>query len=185
MFCCHKPMNRMPLTVLQVSQITLPYTDCGNQGSNFSDLPGSEYQLRSSDSNVKITTPRWLFDNSSGQHTCVIQFDVPADLQHPVFIYYKLTNFFQNHRRYVQSFDTNQLKGQFVSVSSLDNGNCKPLSSIKGTAIYPCGLIANSLFNGDLVCGMVHLPALLIHGVRYFSGPHDHQSSRGWWAYSL
>lgn len=67
----------------------------------------------------------------------------------PVFLYYKLTNFYQNHRRYVKSYEPNQLKGKYVSPSDLDNGDCKPLGQINGKAVYPCGLIANSMFNGN------------------------------------
>lgn len=77
-----------------------------------------------------------------------MRFSLPADLQPSVFMYYKLTNFFQNHRRYVQSLDTDQLKGKGVSVKDLHDSDCKPLDQIDTKAIYPCGLIANSLFNG-------------------------------------
>jgi hypothetical protein len=30
----------------------------------------------------------------------------------PLYLYYELTNFFQNHRRYYQSRDINQLRGE-------------------------------------------------------------------------
>jgi hypothetical protein len=30
----------------------------------------------------------------------------------------------------------------------VDDSNCKPITSIDGRPVYPCGLIANSLFNG-------------------------------------
>ncbi|KAF8589931.1 Lem3/Cdc50 [Ramaria rubella] len=132
----------------KVSQITLPYTGCENQGSTFSDLPNPSFDLRSSDSGQPTGTPLWTYDNAT--KLCTIQFDLPADFQKPVFIYYKLTNFFQNHRRYVQSLDTNQLKGQAVSTSTLNGGSCKPLDTLNGKAIYPCGLIANSQFNDSI-----------------------------------
>jgi LEM3 (ligand-effect modulator 3) family / CDC50 family len=79
----------------------------------------------------------------------------------PVYIYYRLTNFYQNNRRYVKSFDLNQLGGTTGALASLTN--CAPLDSAKGENItvgnvtvqvdddavyYPCGLIANSLFSG-------------------------------------
>lgn len=64
-----------------------------------------------------------------------------------MFWYYRLTNYYQNHRRYVQSEDTTQLRGDSQSVSTIDNGNCKPITSQNGKAYYPCGLIANSVFN--------------------------------------
>lgn len=50
----------------------------------------------------------------------------------------------------MKSLDADQLKGKNVSVSTLRNGDCKPLAvSDDGKAVYPCGLIANSLFNGE------------------------------------
>lgn len=58
-----------------------------------------------------------------------------------------MTEFYQNHRRYVKSFDQDQLKGNFRSNSSIDSSDCDPLRTRGGIAIYPCGLIANSLFN--------------------------------------
>ena len=81
-----------------------------------------------------------------------MQFDIPYTLEHTVLLYYKMTNFFQNHRRYVKSIDLNQLKGQFVSFGSLESGDCKPITTVETPegkkAYYPCGLIANSVFNG-------------------------------------
>ncbi|KZT44173.1 Lem3/Cdc50 [Sistotremastrum suecicum HHB10207 ss-3] len=158
-----------------VSQITLDYTNCELQPSspseselNFTALPHYEYKLRSADSHLSIDpTPQWAFlDNStfeggnqSSNSVCFLKFSIPADLQPSVFLYYKLTNFFQNHRRYVQSLDTDQLKGKYVSPHDLHNSDCKPLDSTPdGKAIYPCGLIANSLFN-DTIFNPVLLPS--------------------------
>lgn len=78
---------------------------------------------------------------------CVIEFALPVQLKAPVFLYYRLTNFYQNHRRYVKSFNSDQLKGSVIGTSTLDN-SCSPLGSTNGTPYYPCGLIANSMFNG-------------------------------------
>ena len=80
----------------------------------------------------------------------------------PVFVYYELDNFYQNHRRYLKSRDSDQLNGQIKSVSDLDdcdpiitNGDggftvawdgVTPLDS--AAAANPCGLVAKSLFNG-------------------------------------
>lgn len=80
---------------------------------------------------------------------CLIQFDLPVNLKPPVFMYYRLTNFYQNHRRYVKSFDANQLKGEAVPAATLKAGSCKPMDVVGDKIIYPCGLIANSLFNGN------------------------------------
>lgn len=116
-------------------------------------MPSYSYHLRASDAKASFNPPQYAFVNSSDSAVppkCVIQFEVPADLPNPVLLYYKLTNFYQNHRRYVKSLDSNQLKGKYVSPDDLNNGNCKPLAVTNGKAIYPCGLIANSFFNGAL-----------------------------------
>lgn len=63
-------------------------------------------------------------------------------------MYYKLSNYYQNHRRYVQSLDSNQLKGDAQSYHTIKGGDCKPLDVTDGKPYYPCGLIANSYFNG-------------------------------------
>lgn len=149
--------------VLQVTEITLDYTDCENQtpsSSNtsldFVTLSTYNYRLSAGHTNAPYSPPQFAFVNRTDDSSvnfaekrqCFIQFDVPYDLDHTVLLYYKLTNFFQNHRRYVKSIDMNQLKGNYVSVHSLDTGDCKPITSSGNKAIYPCGLIANSVFNG-------------------------------------
>jgi hypothetical protein len=65
-------------------------------------------------------------------------------------LYYRLTNFYQNHRRYVKSVDEAQLQGQNLTAAELLNGGSyTPLiTAPNGKPYYPCGLIANSLFNG-------------------------------------
>lgn len=138
----------------KVSKITLDYTNCDTQAtSSFSNLPHSSYDLRSSDSGASHTVPQWSFTNNTSsppaqQAQCTIRFNVPADLQPPVFLYYKLTSFYQNHRRYVKSFDADQLRGKHRTANDLHSGDCKPLARINDKAVYPCGLIANSIFNG-------------------------------------
>lgn len=79
---------------------------------------------------------------------CTLQFVIPEDIGPPVLFYYRLTNFYQNHRRYVKSLDTDQLKGTAVSKSTISGGSCDPLRlGDNDKPIYPCGLIANSIFN--------------------------------------
>lgn len=70
----------------------------------------------------------------------------------PVFLYYRLTNFYQNHRRYVQSLELDQLKGSALSNKTIANSVCDPLTTDPATkkAYYPCGLIANSMFNDTI-----------------------------------
>lgn len=131
-----------------VSQITLDYTECDKAGTSPSPLKHFDYQLKSSNADLKHADPTWTFDAAT--KTCTVQFELPAEIGKPVFIYYKLTNFYQNHRRYVRSLDSDQLLGKARSASDLDNGDCKPLGAEGGKAIYPCGLIANSLFNDTI-----------------------------------
>ena len=88
--------------------------------------------------------------NLTQQPVCVIRFTVPTDFTPPVMLYYRLTNFYQNHRRYVKSVDEGQLQGQNKTAEQLkSDGGCTPLIvAPNGKPYYPCGLIANSLFNG-------------------------------------
>jgi hypothetical protein len=74
-------------------------------------------------------------------------------------MYYKLTNYYQNHRRYVNSFDSDQLLGKKREASGIDGGNCKPITSEGGKPYYPCGLIANSFFNDTYGTDLVLLNA--------------------------
>ena len=46
-------------------------------------------------------------------------------LQAPVYIYYGLDNFYQNHRRYVKSRDDTQLLGEVLTKKDL-NKDCAP-----------------------------------------------------------
>ena len=79
---------------------------------------------------------------------CTLQFPIPNNIGPPVLFYYRLTNFYQNHRRYVKSLDTDQLKGTAVPNSTIGSGSCDPLKlDHDGKAYYPCGLVANSFFN--------------------------------------
>ena len=69
----------------------------------------------------------------------------------PIFLYYRLTKFYQNHRRYVKSVDQDQLQGKFRDNDTIAKSDCDPLKTRNVTgvtkAVYPCGLVANSLFN--------------------------------------
>eukprot|EP00271_Cylindrocystis_brebissonii_P014502 TRINITY_DN35862_c0_g1_i1.p1 TRINITY_DN35862_c0_g1~~TRINITY_DN35862_c0_g1_i1.p1 ORF type:complete len:353 (-),score=58.23 TRINITY_DN35862_c0_g1_i1:1074-2132(-) len=64
----------------------------------------------------------------------------------PVYVYYQLTNYYQNHRRYVKSRDDSQLRGDTVT----DLSSCAPEEYLGGNQSYPilpCGLVAWSYFN--------------------------------------
>lgn len=95
----------------------------------------------------------------NNQQTCQLQFTVPldkGDMQPPVLIHYELYNFYQNYRRYFNSFDQYQLLGALTQQSVYAEA-CHPLNKMKSVneetgeemevTINPCGLIANTLFN--------------------------------------
>lgn len=138
------------------------YTHCLEYDNPVYLLPRLyDYQL--SDENIDMTTlqppvysyrnestfldPTWKNPNNLSVPRCTIDFTVPTTMKGPIFMYYRLTNFYQNHRQYIKNFDDTQLKGDAVSSSTIYT-NCDPLASLKGKIIYPCGLIANSMFNG-------------------------------------
>eukprot|EP00823_Brevimastigomonas_motovehiculus_P002847 TRINITY_DN1686_c0_g1_i1.p1 TRINITY_DN1686_c0_g1~~TRINITY_DN1686_c0_g1_i1.p1 ORF type:complete len:340 (+),score=63.63 TRINITY_DN1686_c0_g1_i1:50-1021(+) len=75
--------------------------------------------------------------------TCLVEMTVSKNMDPPIFFYYKLTNFYQNHRRYVKSRSDEQLRGASLSATA----NCDPLEEWSGQPLYPCGLIAHSYFN--------------------------------------
>lgn len=69
--------------------------------------------------------------------------------QKQVNVYYGLTNFYQNHRRYVRARDDNQLAGRITNPADL-NSYCDPFRYPNGqTSIgyAPCGALANSMFS--------------------------------------
>ena len=79
---------------------------------------------------------------------CSVNVMVPQTMKAPVFVYYELDNFYQNHRRYVKSRSDDQLRGEPFSGST-----CAPelerVNATTGekTTINPCGLMAWSYFN--------------------------------------
>jgi len=88
--------------------------------------------------------------------TCTVRFAVERDLSAPVYVYYEIENFYQNHKKYLDSRDDDQLRGRGDgrrAVSSLASHPCAPLHELThvsdNTTVYlnPCGFIANTLFN--------------------------------------
>ncbi|PWN96406.1 Lem3/Cdc50 [Tilletiopsis washingtonensis] len=135
----------------KVSEFTIDYTDCRNAGSEYVAVPSGKYDYQlpgSTPSNFQAPQWRWVASNTAPNgFVCDVQFSVPQNLEPSVFLYYKLTNYYQNHRRYVKSIDTDQLLGKERTVKDLGDGQCKPLGREGDRGIWPCGLIANSMFN--------------------------------------
>ncbi|XP_068154809.1 cell cycle control protein 50A [Drosophila tropicalis] len=95
------------------------------------------------------TCASYIQNNTGGQCDCKINFTLTTDFKGDVYMYYGLTNYYQNHRRYVKSRDDEQLLGQLSKNPSSD---CSPFAYNPETnePIAPCGAIANSLFNDTL-----------------------------------
>lgn len=112
----------------EIIEYSQDYTSCGDCAD-----------LRSNSSTASMAVPC----------ECSFNLEVAQDMNGEVFVYYGLSNFFQNHRRYVRSRDDVQLNGKSVGPSSI-NSDCAPYDkpNSSATVIYaPAGAIANSLFN--------------------------------------
>lgn len=145
-----------------VTRIQLDYTNCDTDAptdGSTAQLPGSAYKYQLDtyeNANKAYNPPTWSFTNDSSRAVgeeaqCVVRFDVPYDLNPGVFLYYRLTNYYQNHRRYVQNVNAAQLRGDWQSYSSVSSSQCQPVDVRDGKIIYPCGLIANSVFNDTFI----------------------------------
>ena len=94
--------------------------------------------------------------------TCMIELQLEKHVEPPIFIYYEITNMYQNHRKYSKSRDINQLMGAVRSKSDVQS-NCFPVVSMNDLGFYtnlylepqdvasPCGLIPQSIFNDTFI----------------------------------
>ncbi|XP_028294524.1 cell cycle control protein 50A-like isoform X1 [Gouania willdenowi] len=87
--------------------------------------------------------------NSTTSCLCTVDFTLEQPFESNVFMYYGLSNFYQNHRRYVKSRDDSQLNGDMSALTN-PSKECEPYRMSEGLPIAPCGAIANSLFNDTL-----------------------------------
>lgn len=98
-----------------------------------------------------ITCADYIKQNFMAPCSCRLHFNLSEGFQKDVYFYYGLSNYYQNHRRYVKSRDDNQLLGH---LSPTPSGDCQPFAYADrdgvSTPIAPCGAIANSLFNDTL-----------------------------------
>lgn len=83
--------------------------------------------------------------------TCNVTLNIPKEMSGDIYLKYKLTRFYQNHRRFMESRSDSQLKGEYVDFSGMSN-DCYKSRSINDSEnaenwILPCGLSALSVFN--------------------------------------
>ncbi|KAJ0611740.1 putative CDC50/LEM3 family protein [Helianthus annuus] len=82
--------------------------------------------------------------NASTPKSCHRYLKVDKPMKAPIYIYYQLDNFYQNHRRYVKSRSDDQL---LHGLGYNKTSSCEPQAFENGLPIVPCGLVAWSLFN--------------------------------------
>ncbi|KAL0926498.1 hypothetical protein M5K25_002736 [Dendrobium thyrsiflorum] len=75
---------------------------------------------------------------------CTLNIKLRNQMKAPIYVYYELDNYYQNHRRYVKSRSDKQL---LYGLQYKDISSCKPVESSNRLPVVPCGLIAWSLFN--------------------------------------
>jgi len=124
------------IAATKVNEFYFEYTNCGTKATkDFSPVEG-------------VDNVQWRYDNSTSK--CQVEFEIKETFKKPVFFYYRLTSFYQNHRSYVKSYDSDQLLGKNQKYTDLSS-NCDPFrykdqNQKLGIVHFPCGLIANSMF---------------------------------------
>ncbi|GBG46602.1 hypothetical protein CBR_g80039 [Chara braunii] len=82
--------------------------------------------------------------------SCTIPFRLDKGLKKgTVAVYYELSRFYANHRKYVDSRDNMQLRGS-VTVP----GSCASQKENEAGPILPCGIVAWSFFNDSFAFGL-------------------------------
>jgi len=93
--------------------------------------------------------------DSGPASTCTVTVKAADSMEAPVLVYYELTKVYQNHRRYVKSYDKKQMIGD-TSWTGAKQKSCEPLTHAGDKILHPCGLIANSLFNDKILIASDH-----------------------------
>ncbi|KAK3988284.1 ligand-effect modulator 3 family [Cladorrhinum sp. PSN332] len=148
----------------KVRDITIDYTKCLTEAptADFEQIPPDYIQAHFSVKNENLDPfkSQWkkevrtveVANYTADRDYCVVKVNIPEDLKPTISFFYRLDNFYQNHRRYVNSFNAKQLLGDAVDGSTINDSTCDPLThgldfKNETKIIYPCGLVANSLFN--------------------------------------
>lgn len=90
---------------------------------------------------------------------CVLKIHLSDKMNEPIYVYYEISNMYQNHRRYNKNRNIDQLMGNTISKDDI-KPECYPVSKVRDLGLYidnpnlspksvasPCGLIAKSKFN--------------------------------------
>lgn len=122
---------------------------------------------------------------------CSVTFTIEENMDAPVYFYYELENFYQNHRRYLKSKSDDQLRGEGNNKVS----DCSPLKKNDGLALVACGLVSASFFedrfnmyvNGESLCndscinyGINNTEAWYEHWDEWYSEPNWSMDGIAW-----
>ncbi|CAE7341683.1 TMEM30A [Symbiodinium pilosum] len=75
------------------------------------------------------------------------ELNVDSDMSAPIWVYYQLSGFHQNHRMYVENRDDTQLMSPELASGMVAPEACVPRAETDGRTNYPCGMIAWTVFN--------------------------------------
>ena len=133
--------------------------------SKTNEIAASEFEVEYSDQEDCRVKP-----DDDTPNMCHVGFKLNNTMTAPIYVYYKIDNMYQNHRRYVKSRSYSQLAGKYHSAADL-KGDCDPVTKVgdlyraqqfnlkkqpMNTKAYlespaiPCGLMAKSFFNDTL-----------------------------------
>mmetsp|Transcript_24558 Transcript_24558/g.75733 ORF Transcript_24558/g.75733 Transcript_24558/m.75733 type:complete len:396 (+) Transcript_24558:283-1470(+) len=85
-------------------------------------------------------------DRANEGTVCSVTLKIKTRMKAPVHVFYQVDNFYQNHNRYLTSYNQDQLTGT-EGLDSSDLKSCVPLKKNGTKILSPCGVIANSMFN--------------------------------------
>lgn len=105
----------------------------------------------------------WRYDDKCQNMgtPCIINFQLSNTVTSPIYVYYSISGFYQNHKTYTTSITNQQIMGGRI-LPDTALSTCAPIiynkdtsytSAVDGTPLdpyapaFPCGLIASSFFN--------------------------------------
>lgn len=151
----------------KTNEVIIYYQECSSMASTtgFDDIPDQyveSYFQQLKDPQADILTAQWKYtvdenavntgNSFSENGTCTIRFTTPYVIRKPLYMSYLLKDYYPNHRRYALSFNENQLEGKVTTIDEIHTSTGIKCAEIykdaeTGKQIYPCGLIANAMFN--------------------------------------
>lgn len=135
----------------------------GGSDTNSSDRQEAVVHQQHSDvvnlTNCLLDTPA-MANSFHANHTCYVTITLPEAIASPAHVYYELTGFHQHHRRFVSSLDRTQFTDEWregipitmcAPLEKLESELCTvgvcDAASKRERKVFPCGIVANTMFN--------------------------------------